>query len=74
MWTKNIYTTNANSNTQYKIVIVSELTPESPVHSLDSAENHTAPSVLNPAACCSSGPDVSGGRGWTSELRPEKNS
>ena len=52
----------------------SELTSESPVYSLDSAENHTAPSLLNPAACFDSGSVLSDGRGWTSELRPEKNS
>ena len=55
-------------------VTVRELTSESPVYSLDSPENHSDPSLLNPAGCSHSGPGVSGGRGWTSELRPEKNS
>ena len=50
------------------------LTSESPVYSLDSPENHTAASLLNPSGCCYSGPDVSDGRGWTSELRPENHS
>lgn len=35
------------------------LTSESPVCSLDSPENHTAASLLNPAGCCYSGPDLS---------------
>ena len=50
------------------------LTSESPVCSVDSPENHTAASLLNPAACWNSGPDVSDGRGWTSELRAENHS
>ncbi len=53
---------------------VSELTSESPVCSLDSPENHTAASLLNPAACCHSAAALSDGRGWTSELRPDKHS
>jgi len=53
----------------------SELTSESPVYSLDSAENHTDPSLLDPAGPgCSSGSVFSDGRVWTSELSPEKNS
>ena len=51
-----------------------ELTSESPVYILDSPVQNTAASLLNPAACCHSGPDVLDGRGWTSELRPEKHS
>ena len=54
---------------------VSELTSESPVDRLDSVENHTAPSLLSPAACrCSSDSVLSDERGLTSELKPEKNS
>ncbi len=63
--------------TEYKQttgVTVSELTSESPVCSLDSPENHTAASLLNPAGRCYSGPTLSDGRGWTSELRPERHS
>ena len=59
---------------QYNSNRVSELTSESPVCSLDSVENHTAASLLNPAARCHPGPALSDGRGWTSELRPEKHS
>ena len=70
---------NVNSNANLTNQInnsnrVSEPTPVSPVYSLDSVENHTAASLLNPAACCDSGPALSDGRGWTSELRPEKHS
>jgi len=50
------------------------LTSESPVYSLDSPRDHGDPSGLNPAGCWVSGPVLSDGRGWTSELRPEKNS
>ena len=50
------------------------LTPESPVYSLDSSEDQTAASHLNSAGCCYSDPDLSDGRGWTSELRSENHS
>ena len=50
------------------------LTSESPVDRLDSVENHTAPSLLSPAGCCSSDPVLWDERGLTSELKPEKNS
>jgi len=51
------------------------LTSESPVYSLDSPRDHGDPSGLNTAGPgCHSGPVLSDGRGWTSELRPEKNS
>ncbi len=49
-------------------------TSESPACSLDSPEYHTAASILNLAGCCYSAPALSDGWGWTSELRPEKNS
>ncbi|CAN9509763.1 unnamed protein product [Ophioblennius macclurei] len=54
-----------------------KLTSESPDCRVDSPENHTDAQLLNPAEGSHSGPDVSdvsGGRGWTSELRPQKNS
>ncbi len=51
-----------------------ELTSESPVCSLDSSVQHTAASLLNPAACCDSCSALSDGRGWTSELRPQLHS
>ena len=41
---------------------------------MDSAENHTAASLLNPEGCCSSSPVFSDVRGWTSELRPQHQS
>ena len=66
---------NANLTNQiYNSNRDSEPTSESPVYSLDSVENCKAASLLNPAACCSSGSVLSDGRGWTSELRPEKHS
>ena len=52
----------------------SEPTSESPVYNVDSPENHSAASVLNPSACCHSDSVLSDWRGWTSGLRPEKNS
>ena len=61
-------------NIRSTTVTDSELTPVPPVYSLDSPENHTAASLLTPSGCCYSGPDVSDGRGWTSELRPENHS
>ncbi|KAI3377168.1 hypothetical protein L3Q82_008477 [Scortum barcoo] len=49
------------------------LTSESAVYSVDSPENHTAASLLNPAGCSfHSAPALSDGRGWTSELRTEE--
>ena len=67
---------NVNSNANVTNQInnsnrVSEPTPVSPVYSLDSVENHTAASLLNHAAGCSTGPAVLDGWGWTSALRPE---
>ena len=50
-----------------------ELTWESPVCSLDSPEDLSAASLLNPADSWDSGPELSDGC-WTSELRPEQNS
>ena len=51
------------------------LLTESPVYSLDSSEDQTAASHLNPAGCFPTDPALSDGmRGWTSELRPENHS
>lgn len=51
------------------------LTSQSAVCSLDSPQDQTTPSQLNPATThFQSGPVLSDRRGWTSELRPEKNS
>ena len=50
------------------------LTPESPVHRLDSAVDQAAPSLLSPAGCFLSDPVLWDERGLTSELKPEKNS
>ncbi len=50
------------------------LTSESPVCSLDSSQDQREASLLNPAGCCYSAAALSDGRGWTSELRPEKHS
>lgn len=44
------------------------LTSVSPVYSRDAPETHTDVSLLHPAHCCYSAPDVSDGRGWTSAL------
>lgn len=49
-------------------------TSESSVYSLDSSQDHTAPSHLNLASHWDTGSVLSGGRGWTSRRRPEKNS
>lgn len=62
-------------NETYKICDVnrvSELTSESPVYIVDSPETHTAVELLNPAGCSHSGPALSDGKVWTSELWPEK--
>ena len=62
-------------NSTYEIRYrVSELTSEPPVYSFGSVESHTAASLLNPAGCRCPGPALSDGRGWNSELRPEKHS
>ena len=50
------------------------LTSESPVYSGDSPVQQRAASLLNPSGHCYSGPALSGVRGLTSELRPEKHS
>ena len=50
------------------------LTSESPADSVDYPQNQTVASLLNPAGHCNSAPVLSDGRGWTSELRPEKHS
>lgn len=55
-------------------VKVSELTKESRVYIVDSPIRQTRASLLNPAACFLSGPALSGGRGWTSELRQQLHS
>ena len=50
------------------------LTWVSPVCSVDPPVQQRAASILFLLDDCSSGPVPSGGRGWTSELRPEKHS
>ncbi len=55
-----------------KMLVQPLLTSESPVYHMDSPKDLTAASLLNPAACWGSGPALSDGRSWTSELRPEK--
>ena len=50
------------------------LTSVSPVYTVESPENHTAASVLNPAACFHPDAGVSDGKGWTSVLKSEKHS
>ena len=50
------------------------LTSESPVYSGDSPVQQRAASLLNPSGHCYSDPALSGVRGLTSELRPEKHS
>ena len=62
---------NRNKSTK---ATVSELTSESPVYSLDSPVQQTDASLMNQTVCFHSGPDVSDGRGWTSELRPKLHS
>lgn len=51
-------------------VRIHEPTWESPAYSLDSPVQNRGSSLRNPAACSHSGPDLSDGTGWTSELRP----
>lgn len=43
-----------------------------PLLSLESPQDQTAASRLNPSGCCTSGPALWDERGWTSELKPEK--
>ena len=50
------------------------LTSESPVYSGDSPVQQRAASLLNPSGHCYSDPALSGVRGLTPELRPEKHS
>ena len=47
---------------------------ECPVSSVDPPVQQTAASLLNLLDDCSSPPALSDGRGWSSELRPEKHS
>lgn len=49
-------------------------TSEPPACSVDSAGNHRAASLLDPAAGSQSAPAPSGGSVWTSGLRPEQHS
>ena len=51
-----------------------ELTSDSLAHSFDSPVQQTVASLLNPSGCCHSGPVISDGTGWTSELRPQLHS
>lgn len=44
------------------------------IYSLDSLGKDWAASYANPPGCFYSGPDVSGGRGWSSELQPDHHS
>ena len=68
---KNLNVIKINKSTK---ATVSELTSESSVHSLDSPVQQTAASLMSQTVCCDSGPDVSDGRGCTSELRPKLHS
>lgn len=50
------------------------LTSESPGCSVDSPQDQTAASLLDPAACCCSAPALSDGTGWTAGPRPDGHS
>lgn len=50
------------------------LVSESPAGRLDSSQNHAEASFWNPVACSHSGPLLSDGNDWTSELRPNNHS
>ena len=68
---KNLNLIKRNKSTK---ATVSELTSESSVYSLDSPVQQTDASLMIQTGRYSSGPDVSDGRGCTSELRPKLHS
>ena len=68
---KNLNLIKRNKSTKAS---VSELTSKSSVYSLDSPVQQTDASLMKQTVCSHSGPDVSDGRGCTSELRPKLHS